>query len=102
MAGEEKIGAVLGELRDPSSILENKDLGALIDFSQPIGLLMTGVLHFLPDRDDPWGLLRRYLNAIAARQLPVALAPDRREQAPGERRAVPRGVRQRHRAPVLP
>jgi hypothetical protein len=66
VAGEEKIAAVLGELRDPSSILENKDLGALIDFSQPIGLLMTGVLHFLPDRDDPWGLLRRYLNAIPA------------------------------------
>ena len=66
VAGQEKIGAVLGELRDPSSILDNKDVNELIDFSQPIGLLMTGVLHFLPDRDDPWGLLRRYLHAIPA------------------------------------
>jgi hypothetical protein len=22
------------------------------------------VLHFLPDRDDPWGLLRRYMSAL--------------------------------------
>jgi hypothetical protein len=26
---------------------------------------MTGLMHFLPDRLDPWGLLRRYLSAIA-------------------------------------
>ena len=64
VSGEERIGAILGELRDPSSILENKDLTALIDFSQPVGLLLTGVMHFLPDRDDPWGLLRRYLHAV--------------------------------------
>ena len=64
VSGEEKIAAVLGELREPSSILDNKDVTSLIDFSQPIGLLMTGLLHFLPDSDDPWGLVRRYLHAI--------------------------------------
>jgi hypothetical protein len=64
VSGQEKIAAVLGELREPSSILENKDLTALIDFSQPVGLLLTGVMHFLPDRDDPWGLLRRYMAAV--------------------------------------
>jgi len=64
VAGEEKIAAVLGELREPATILENKDLTALIDFSQPVGLLLTGVMHFLPDGDDPWGLLRQYLSAL--------------------------------------
>ena len=64
VSGEEKIAAVLGELREPSSILENKDVTSLIDFSQPVGLLMTGLLHFLPDSDDPWGLVRRYMHAI--------------------------------------
>jgi S-adenosyl methyltransferase len=64
VSGEEKIAAVLGELREPSSILENPDLTALIDFSQPIGLLLTGVMHFLPDGEDPWGLLRRYMATL--------------------------------------
>jgi hypothetical protein len=64
VSGEEKIAAVLGELREPSSILENKDLTELIDLSQPVGLLLTGVMHFLPDSEDPWGLLRRYMAAL--------------------------------------
>jgi hypothetical protein len=65
LIGEEKIGAVLGDLRDPPSILENEEVRALIDFSQPLGLVMTGVMHFLPDGLDPWGLLQRYLSAVA-------------------------------------
>jgi hypothetical protein len=61
---EEKISAILGDFRDPPSILENGELRALIDFSQPLGLLTTGLMHFVPDRLDPWGLLRRYLSAV--------------------------------------
>jgi len=64
VSGEEKIAAVLGELREPGSILENPDVTAFIDFTQPVGLLLTGVMHFLPDSEDPWGLLRRYLAAL--------------------------------------
>jgi S-adenosyl methyltransferase len=66
VSGEEKIAAVLGELREPGSILENPDVTALIDFTQPVGLLLTGVMHFLPDSEDPWGLLRRYMAALPA------------------------------------
>ena len=65
LLGEEKIAAILGDLRDPSSILDNEQVRALIDFSEPLGLVMTGLMHFLPDSQDPWGLLRRYLSAIA-------------------------------------
>jgi SAM-dependent methyltransferase len=65
LLGEEKIVAVLGDLRDPPTILENPDIHALIDFSQPVGLLMTGLMHFLPDSLDPWRLLQRYLRAVA-------------------------------------
>jgi hypothetical protein len=43
------------DLRDPDSVLHNPDLFDVLDFDQPIGLLMIAVLHFIPrtpDRDD--------------------------------------------------
>jgi hypothetical protein len=52
------------DLRDPDSVLNHPDLRALIDFSQPIGLLMTAVLHFVADGSDPWGLVARYVRAL--------------------------------------
>jgi S-adenosyl methyltransferase len=53
------------DLREPDSVLDNPELRALIDFSQPIGLLMTAVLHFVADGSDPWGLVDRYVRALA-------------------------------------
>jgi O-methyltransferase involved in polyketide biosynthesis len=53
------------DLRDPDSVLNNPELRALIDFSQPTGLLMTAVLHFVADGSDPWGLVARYARALA-------------------------------------
>lgn len=38
----------------------------LIDFDQPLALLLTGILLFVPDEDDPHGLVARYLDAIAS------------------------------------
>ena len=52
------------DLRDPDSVLNAPELRALIDFSQPIGLLMTAVLHFVADGSDPWGLVARYVRAL--------------------------------------
>ena len=55
----------LGDLRDPERLLADPDLRALIDFSQPTGLLMTAVMHFVADTSDPRGLMRHYLGALA-------------------------------------
>ncbi len=52
------------DLRDPDSVLNAPELRALIDFSQPIGLLMTAVLHFVADGSDPWGLVAQYVRAL--------------------------------------
>ena len=40
-------------------------LRELIDFTEPVGLLMTAVLHFVADGSDPWGLVARYVAAAA-------------------------------------
>jgi hypothetical protein len=62
-----KVRVVKGDLRDPESVLGHPDVRAVIDFSQPTGLLMTAVVHFVGDASDPWGLVRRCVAALAPR-----------------------------------
>ena len=54
------------DLRDPDAVLGHPDLRAMIDFTEPVGLLMTAVIHFVADGSDPHGLVRRYVGAAAA------------------------------------
>ena len=56
---------IIADLRDPDEVLGNEELRSLIDFGQPVGLLMTAVLHFVADGSDPWGLVKRYTAALA-------------------------------------
>jgi hypothetical protein len=53
------------DLRDPHSVLGNPDLLDLIDLGRPVAVLMFAVLHFVPDEDDPAGILAAYSNATA-------------------------------------
>jgi hypothetical protein len=64
LAGHKWIAAILGDLREPDSILNHPELRALIDFSQPTGVLLTGVMMFVSDSSDPWGLVQRYISAV--------------------------------------
>jgi O-methyltransferase involved in polyketide biosynthesis len=55
---------ITADLRDPDLVLSNPDLRRLIDFSEPAGVLLTAVLHFIADGSDPWGLVTRYMAAV--------------------------------------
>jgi hypothetical protein len=52
------------DLRDPEKILD--DAAKTLDFSQPIGLLLLGILHNVGDKYDPHGIVRRLVQAIPA------------------------------------
>lgn len=65
LAGTDRATAIRGDVRQPEAILNHPETGRLIDFSQPVGLLLVAVLHFVPDDDDPWSLVRRYRDAVA-------------------------------------
>jgi hypothetical protein len=56
---------IQADLRDPDALLAHPELVRLIDFSQPVGLIMTGVMHFVADGSDPWGLVQQYLAPLA-------------------------------------
>ena len=62
-AGSAKV--ILGDLCDPDEVLSHPELRSLIRFDEPTGLLMTAVVHFVSGADDPWGLVARYVDALA-------------------------------------
>jgi hypothetical protein len=50
------------DLRDPAKILAQA--AETIDFSQPVAVLLIAVLHFIPDADDPYGIVRSLMDAV--------------------------------------
>jgi hypothetical protein len=52
------------DVRDPATILEQT--ARTLDLSQPVALVMLGIMGQLPDSDQPHDLVRRYLDALPA------------------------------------
>jgi hypothetical protein len=50
------------DLRDTGTIL--KEAAGTLDLSQPVAVMMLAILHFIPDEDDPWGVIGRLMSAI--------------------------------------
>lgn len=65
LAENDRTGYFEADVRDPRLILDAAGTRALIDFDQPVGLVLCAVLHFVPDADDPAALVRTYLSALA-------------------------------------
>ncbi|HET8621393.1 MAG TPA: SAM-dependent methyltransferase [Acidimicrobiales bacterium] len=53
---------VHGDLRDPEPILAQA--AATLDFGEPIALVLIGVLHFIRDTEDPYGIVARLMEAM--------------------------------------
>jgi SAM-dependent methyltransferase len=57
--------AILADLRRPESVLAHPLLQQTLDLSKPVAVLMNAVLHFVPDDDDPAGIVAAYVDAVA-------------------------------------
>lgn len=51
------------DVRDPDTILQ--EAARTLDFSQPVALMLVAVLHFVPESDDPYGIVARLVDALA-------------------------------------
>ena len=51
--------AIAGDLRRPDEILADPRLVKLLDFGQPVAVLLIAILHFVPDDADPWAIVAR-------------------------------------------
>jgi hypothetical protein len=63
LAGDNTV-AIQADLREPEVILRHPEVRELIDFNQPIALLMMAILHFIPDDEDPIGIVARFRDAL--------------------------------------
>jgi hypothetical protein len=55
---------IQADLRDPASILSDPVTRGVLDFGQPIGLIVVAILHFLRDDDNPRQILTTLLDAL--------------------------------------
>jgi SAM-dependent methyltransferase len=65
LAINEHTDYIAGDLRQPERILDHSQVRALIDFDQPVAVLIVAILHFLGDHDDPIGIVRRVHQRMA-------------------------------------
>jgi hypothetical protein len=66
LAGNDLATAITADARDVSAVLDHPGLRRLIDFREPVALLAVGLLHLIPDKEDPHGLMRHYMDALPA------------------------------------
>ena len=54
------------DLRAPADLLADPELRRLIDFDEPVGVLLVSILHFLADADDPAAIIGELLAPFPA------------------------------------
>ncbi len=50
------------DLREPGPILDQA--ARVLDFGQPVAVMLLGVLHLIQDSEDPWGIVARLMDAV--------------------------------------
>ncbi len=60
--GPGRTGYVDADLRDPGKIL--REAALLLDFSEPVAVLLNAVMHFIPDGDRPYKIVAALLDAV--------------------------------------
>jgi hypothetical protein len=64
LTGSGATGIVLADLRAPEAILAHPKLRGLIDFTQPVALLLVAILHFITDEENPIGIVATLREAL--------------------------------------
>jgi S-adenosyl methyltransferase len=63
---------------------------ATLDFSQPVAVMLIGILHCIPDEDDPAGIIKRLMDAVPAGSYLAISHPANDLNDPGVRRLASR------------
>lgn len=66
LSGHPRVGVVQKDLRDPMGIINDPEVRGLFDFSEPIGVVLASVLHFISDDGDPYGIVAQLRDAVVA------------------------------------
>jgi S-adenosyl methyltransferase len=65
LASEPGLTTLRADLRRPAEILNDPQVIELIDFEQPVGILMVAVLHFVMESESPAGIIKHFRDRMA-------------------------------------
>jgi hypothetical protein len=65
LGGSPDVNVIQADLREPAKILADPATRRLIDFTQPVAVLLAAVLHFIPDSDAPEKIVATLREAMA-------------------------------------
>ncbi|GAA1810416.1 SAM-dependent methyltransferase [Actinomadura chokoriensis] len=58
------VTVIRGDLKRPREILDDAGTRALLDFDEPIAVLLVAILHFVGPGEDPWGIVAGLRDAL--------------------------------------
>jgi hypothetical protein len=61
---DDRTTVIHADLRDPEAIRQQPATRALIDFDQPVAVILSAILHHLNDDEDPAGLVRYWRDHV--------------------------------------
>ena len=64
LSGTDNAIVIQGDARRPDDILGDPRLRKVIDFEEPVAVLLVGLLHLVADSDDPASIVDRFRAAI--------------------------------------
>jgi S-adenosyl methyltransferase len=64
LATDDGVTVVKGDVREPAEVLGHPDLVRLIDFSEPVAVLILAVLHFVSDEENPGQIVAGYRDRL--------------------------------------
>jgi hypothetical protein len=64
LTGTGATSIVLADLRDPQAILSHPRTRELLDFTQPVALLLIAIVHFIRDEEKPAEIIATFRDAL--------------------------------------
>jgi S-adenosyl methyltransferase len=64
LTGDASTRVVLGDVREPDTLLAMPEVSEFLDFGQPVGLILNAVIHHVLDDEDPHGIVGRYKDVL--------------------------------------
>jgi hypothetical protein len=87
------------DLREPGKILAHAS--RTLDLARPVAVLLIAVLHFIPDDDDPWGIVTRLLDGITGDAY-LIIGHGASDLNPAEGSEAARRYNERSPVPIMP
>jgi hypothetical protein len=87
------------DLRDPGAIVARA--AKTLDFDEPVVIVLSAIVHFIPDDDDPWAIVARLKDAMAPGSY-LLIAHAASDIRPAAVAAMTAGYNERAALPITP